>query len=214
MSFVVCTTHSHKGGTLYHASNLINRVLHKSASINITGQNGDSIDSWDEDYHPCIPEPMSLDKEIEIIFGSSVTSQADWFPSSCPTDTSSYDNEYVFDGGLQWTISGLVVDGYDASSLWNILRSESERAAVKCNNCSFTNITGSSSNLFQTYASIHFEDSVFSDIDCSDNYMIDAAHYDQVTGEERELTFTDCTFSDIVTSNGLVHLEGSTNDVK
>ena len=106
-----------EGGTLFHVSELINAVIFSNASITIIdGQNKEIIaNSTDNDYNPCLPQPLYLGKRVTVTFSSNITSFGDWFPAICSND-SGYSNEYMFDGAQQWTINNLIVEDYDSGN--------------------------------------------------------------------------------------------------
>ena len=121
-------------------------MLLDTASITVMdGQNESAIAKYtDNEYHPCLAEPLSLDKEVTVTFGPDMSRFADWFPEMCwemvdgvEYGNESYSNEFLFDGAQKWTIHNLVVDNYTATDYWYIIRSESEHAQFQCFNCSF-----------------------------------------------------------------------------
>ena len=194
-------------------------MIHDSVSITIVdGQNNESIVNWaDNDYHPCLAEPMALDKEITITFGSDITSFSDWFPDICWDigNATEYENEFMFDGAQKWTINNLVVEDYVASDWWYIMRSGSEHSKLQCLNCSFVDIAdyGQGYNLFDTFGSLHFEGSTFSGIDSMSTPMIGATHTDGDTGVSREFSMINCSFIDIQSAWAFMFLDLSYNDV-
>ena len=160
-----------------------------------------------------------MDKEVTIHFGSNITSFKDWFPDICTTMAddygSGYGNVFMFDGAQKWTIHNMPIGNYTASDYYYIMRSESEYAQLKCYNCSFINVEndGSNFNLFDTFGSLHFEDSVFSGIKTVSTPMIRATHSDYETGVNREFSMIQCSFTDIQSLLALFFLDLSLNDV-
>ena len=199
-----------EGGTLFHASDLVNRLLISDISITIIdGQNEEVISSSnyssDYGYNPCIPLPIAMDKRMTMTFSSNITSFTDWFPSICKNE-SGLDNVYIFDGGQTWSIQKLIVEDYVASDWYYIMQSGSEYADIECIDCVFTNITndGSSYHLFDTFGSLHFVNSQFTNITTTYHPMISGTHSYYDTGVTREFSIVNCTFTDIVSSWALL----------
>ena len=202
-----------EGGTLFHVSELINAVIFSNASITIIdGQNKEIIaNSTDNDYNPCLPQPLYLGKRVTVTFSSNITSFGDWFPTIC-VNASGYSNEYMFDGAQQWTINNLIVEDYDSG--YGLMRSESFHAEISCNHCSFSNITADDS-LFATWGSLHFYDSEFVGITMESGNMISASLTDctEATDSEctssltdREISMIDCNFTDLTLSDSFMYL--------
>ena len=169
-----------EGGTLFHVSELINAVIFSNASITIIdGQNEVVIaNSTDNDYNPCLPQPLYLGKRVTVTFSSNITSFSDWFPAICVND-SGYSNEYMFDGAQQWTINNLIVEDYDSGNGYALMRSTSFHADIECNHCSFSNIRSDGAvPLFETWGSLHFYESDFVGITMESGTMISASFTD------------------------------------
>ena len=214
---------------MYYASTLING--HPDATIIVRdGQNEDVImDYTNNDYHPCLPWMTDGEKNarITVYFSSNVTSMEHWFPSNCTSlDHSGYENEYMFDGALSWTFYNLIVDDYDVSDGYPLVRSSESVfwlnglvrvPDIECNHCIFQNITDdhrSGKSLFETYASLHFYDSIFRDISTNNGAMINVTGVDDTGERRREIEVEDCVFENVVVSESMFHFQETLQEVK
>ena len=163
---------------------------------------------------------MLFDNEITIVFSSNITSFHDWFPLICVNDSSEYANEYLFDGGHQWSIYNLIVENYVASDYYYLMRSKREYAEIECIGCTFSNITTYDAEyLFESYGSLKFADSQFRDINSSlsplmrttANYYFFGDILELATITE-EVSIINCSFINITNSHSMLYLDYITDE--
>ena len=191
------------------------------------GQNEDVIMGHiDNKYHPCLPSWTFIGKsaDIAVVFSSNITSFGQWFPPICTSlNHSGYDNEYMFDGALSWTFYNLIIEDYNVTAGYPLVRTNqfvydgSKGPDIECNDCIFSNITESASSgncLFDSSGSFHFYRSQFSGISIENDAMVIAAYPQEGTAPVRRFSVKSCIFTDIHASASIFHLYGSYMDVK
>lgn len=213
---------------MYYASTLINGSLDVSFIV-MDGQNTNIITNYTNNtHHPCLPMITSVEHwfiDIAVTFSSNITSFEHWFPPNCTSlNHSDYDNEYMFDGALSWTFNNLIIEDYNVSNGYPLVRtsefvqSGDRGPDIECNDCNLRNITESASSgnfLFDSSGSFHFYRSQFSEISIENDAMIIAAHPQQEgTAPVRRFSVENCFFADIRASASIFHLYGSYMDVK
>lgn len=209
-----------EGGTLFHVSELINGLSARSITITIIdGQNVDSIANHsNSEYHPCLPMPIDIDKEVNIMFTFNITSFVDWFPPIC-TNYRNIVNQYMFDGARRWNIQNLRVENYVVNKRhgYGLARCSKMDGDIMCTHCHFKSITNNRFErpLFLTRGSLHF--SAINLIDITTNSPIFLANHPagrDHTGVMREFVLTDCIISNVTIYDQLIELSGSWNDVE
>ena len=170
-----------KGGTMYHASVLINNGSDDTYQIYIIdGQNQTQIEQYKQQnntkkWNPCIPILFPNDTAISITFEDINTDIfRDWYPFEIcdyANNNQYYRNEYMFDGGNSITINNLSISDYIITNDTNypILRSIIYRkASITVNSGTFTNITSSTkAALFYSSWNIYTSNSSFTNLQVS-----------------------------------------------
>ena len=207
-----------------HISEIINHLLVSTVSITIIdGQNEDIITNHlNDEYNPCLLQPIAADKRMNLIFSTDINSFHDWFPLIC-TDGGDYANEFMFDGAQKWNFKNLIVEDYaiNNGTGYHLVRAGSYIGDITCTFCTFTNITTDSSNyhILESYGSFHFHSTKFRGIStntalirASHDYHVDDTHF---TGTDRGFELINCSFEMIdLSSDDMITFDYSFNEVK
>ena len=173
----------------------------------------------DHEYNPCLPVTFEELMHVTITFNPNIIkTMTDWMPGNICIDNNyntSFDNEYLFDGGSTLIVRNLIVDDYVIGDYgYSLIRCDNDIAYLQCYNCLFQNISHYASNLplVHSKSRIRLINTTFSNIETS-GMIIHSSGADPIEGDvHRIISIKDSIIANIVSQIALIYIKESGRD--